>query len=219
MHKKWLSYFYPITIFKTSSTYNESLEITWNNGELVLDSKNANYSFGSLQRILRKGLLHIGKEKVNLMEEILVLGVAGGSVIQTLKKEFQFENKITGVEIDEVVLDLANRYFHLNEYPKVDLIVYDAFEFVLSTKKKYDLIVIDIFFDTKMPNFLFEKHFIFRVSQIISRNGFIIFNTMILSNEDNQRNLNFDLMAQTYFKIEKLPRVEQHNELIIMQKK
>jgi spermidine synthase len=101
----------------------------------------------------------------------------------------------------------------------VDLITYDAFEFVLRTKKKYDLIVIDIFFDTKMPEFLFEKHFIFRISQILQLKGFVIFNTMILTKEHNKRNLDFCELCDAYFKIEKLPRVEQHNELLILQKK
>jgi hypothetical protein len=32
---------------------SKSIEITWTNGELVLDSENTNYSYGSLQRILR----------------------------------------------------------------------------------------------------------------------------------------------------------------------
>lgn len=219
MLKKWFSYLLPITIYKTSSEFNACLEITWVNGELVLDSKNANYSYGSLQRILRKGLQHIGFENVKAMQEILILGVAGGSVIQTLKKEIKFDNKITGVEIDPVVLDLANHYFGLNTLNNVDLITYDAFEFVLRTKKKYDLIIIDIFFDTKMPEFLFEKHFIFRISQIIKNQGFVIFNTMILSKDDNQRNVDFCELCAAYFKIEKLPRVEQHNELIILQKK
>jgi spermidine synthase len=219
MLKKWFSYLLPITIYKTSSEFNTCLEITWVNGELVLDSKNANYSFGSLQRILRKGLLHIGFENVKAMQEILILGVAGGSVIQTLKKEFKFVNKITGVEIDPVVLDLANQYFGLNTLNNVDLITYDAFEFVLRTKKKYDLIIIDIFFDTKMPEFLFEKHFIFRISQILQLKGFVIFNTMILTKEHNKRNLDFCELCAAHFKIEKLPRVEQHNELLILQKK
>lgn len=53
------------------------------NGKLVLDSKNTNYSYRNLQRILRTGLKNIGFKKINKMSQILVLGVAGGSVIKT----------------------------------------------------------------------------------------------------------------------------------------
>jgi spermidine synthase len=60
MFQKLISYFIPVTIYKKNSAVSKSLEVTWNNGELVLDSENTNYSYGSLQRILRKGLKYIG---------------------------------------------------------------------------------------------------------------------------------------------------------------
>jgi spermidine synthase len=71
------------------------------NGKLVLDSENTNYSYGNLQRILRKGLHTIGLERINKMNKILVLGVEGVSVIKTLTEEFKFKGKIIGVEIDK----------------------------------------------------------------------------------------------------------------------
>jgi spermidine synthase len=40
-----------------------------------MDSKNTNYSYGSLQRILRKGLQSIGFENIKNCNSILVLGV------------------------------------------------------------------------------------------------------------------------------------------------
>ena len=159
MLAKFFSYFIPINVVKKNSSISNTLEVTWNNGELVLDSKNTNYSYGSLQRILRKGLKYIGFERIRKFENILVLGVAGGSVIKTLANEIKFKGKITGVEIDKEVVAIANTYFKLNEIKNLDLIIDDAFEFVLKTKTKYDLIIIDIFQDTTMPNFLFEDFF------------------------------------------------------------
>ena len=85
MLKKIISYFYPINLYKTTSEISKTLEVTLVNGEIVLDSKNTNYSYGSLQRILRKGLKFIGFDNIKSMNHILVLGVAGGSVIKTLK--------------------------------------------------------------------------------------------------------------------------------------
>lgn len=55
MLKKIFSYLIPIKIYQTKSDVSKTIEITWANGELVLDSKNTNYSYGSLQRILRLG--------------------------------------------------------------------------------------------------------------------------------------------------------------------
>lgn len=89
MLKKLFSYLLPVTIFKQNSTLSKTLEVTWTDGKLVLDSENTNYSYGNLQRILRKGLKIIGFEKIKSMQKILVLGVAGGSVIRTLVDEIK----------------------------------------------------------------------------------------------------------------------------------
>lgn len=66
--KRLLSYFYPIT--KTvKSKYSDTLELTWYNGKKHLNTKNTNYSYGSLQQILKFGL-----EQINLknIENILI---------------------------------------------------------------------------------------------------------------------------------------------------
>jgi len=115
MIAKFLSYFIPINVYKKNSAVSNTLEVTWNNGELVLDSKNTNYSYGSLQRILRKGLKYIGFDRIRTFENILILGVAGGSVVKTLAEEVKFKGQITGVEIDPEIVEIANTYFKLNE--------------------------------------------------------------------------------------------------------
>ena len=219
MLRKLFSYIIPIKIFKTNSSLSKTIEVTWANGQLVLDSENTNYSYGSLQRILRTGLKHFGFEKIAKMEHILVLGVAGGSVIKTLVDEIHYKGKITGVDIDSDIIKIANEFFQLDEIKNLDIIIDDAFEFVLKTKDRYDLIIVDIFQDTTMPNFLFEKFFIDRICFLLKSKGIILFNTMCLTAADNFRNQNlikdFDNANYT---IQTIPRVEVHNELIIIEK-
>ncbi|MDR6844329.1 fused MFS/spermidine synthase [Flavobacterium granuli] len=219
MLRKLLSYIIPIKIYKTKSTLSKTIEVTWANGELVIDSENTNYSYGSLQRILRKGLKHFGFEKIAKMDNALVLGVAGGSVIKTLVDEIHFEGQITGVDIDPDIIKIANEYFKLNEIKNLNIIIDDAFEFVLKTKDRYDLIIIDIFQDTTMPNFLFEKFFINRICFLLKSKGVVLFNTMCLTAGDNFRNQNFiKEFNEENFRIQSIPRVEVHNELIIIEK-
>ena len=218
MVQKFLSYFIPISIKKFNSEISKSLEVTWNNGELVLDSKNTNYSYGSLQRILRKGLKYIGFERIKNFENILVLGVAGGSVIKTLVDEVKFSGKITGVEIDSKVVEIANNYFGLNKIPNCKIVVDDAFEFVLKTKEKYDLIIIDLFQDTTMPNFLFEDFFINRINFLLNINGFILFNTMVITKNDEIRNQLYKTKFDKNYSLRMYPKVETHNELFTIKK-
>lgn len=219
MIQKIFSYLYPIKIFKKNSARSKTIEVTWTNGELVLDSENTNYSYGSLQRILRYGLRNIGYDKVLKMDHILVLGVAGGSVIKTLVDEIEYKGKITGVEIDPDMIQIANQYFNLNKIKQLQIVIDDAFEFVLKTKDRYDLIIIDIFEDTNMPNFLFEKFFSERVSFLLKDQGFVLFNTMILDEAHNVRNRKYiSEINPKLFTSKMLPRIEVHNELIIIEK-
>ena len=219
MIRKFFSYIIPIKIFKKKSARSKMIEVTWANGELVLDTENTNYSYGSLQRILRYGLRNIGYDKILEMEHILLLGVAGGSVVKTLVDEISYKEKITGVEIDPDIIQIANEYFNLDQIKQLEVVIDDAFEFVLKTKDKYDLIIIDIFEDTHMPNFLFEKFFVDRVCTILKDNGFVLFNTMILHEAHNVRNRKYVAEVNPkMFKAKMLPRIEVHNELIIINK-
>lgn len=219
MLKKILSYLLPINIYTVKSAISKTLEVTWANGELVLDTENTNYSYGSLQRILKYGLQAIGYDKVREMDHILVLGVAGGSVFKTLIDEIKFKGTLTGVEIDPSIIEIATDHFKLKEIPRLEIVIDDAFEFVLKTSEKYDLIIIDVFQDTTMPNFLFESFFVQRICYLLKSKGSIVFNTMILTEAHNLRNKKYlTSFADSDFLIKTLPRIEKHNELIIIDK-
>lgn len=218
MFKKLVSYFVPVNLIKKDSEISNKLEVTLNYGKLVLDSKNTNYSYGSLQRILRKGLHYIGFERIRTFNNVLVLGVAGGSVIKTLRDDIRFSGHITGVELDAKIIELANTYFELNKVPNCSIVIEDAFEFVLKSNQVYDLIIIDIFKDTTMPNFLFEDFFIQRVNAMLSVNGFILFNTMTLTEKDKSRNLDYRNKFSKDYSVRMYPKVEDHNELFTIKK-
>ena len=112
-----------------------------------------------------------------------------------------------------------NTAFKLDEIKNLTIVIDDAFEFVLKTKAKYDLIIIDIFQDTEMPNFLFENFFINRVGDLLKNNGYILFNTMLLNEKQNLRNKAYIQEFNTKsYSIFTVPRIENHNELIIIQK-
>ena len=218
MISRLFSYIIPVNIIKLKSSYSKSIEVSWNNGQLVLDSENTNYSYGSLQRILRKGLKYIGFDRIRKFEKILVLGVAGGSVIKTLVDEIKFNGEITGVEIDQTMIEVVNKYFKLNEIYNLKIVIDDAFEFVLKTKETYDLIIIDIFQDTTMPSFLFQDFFINRINFLLNVNGFILFNTMITNEKDSLRNIEYKNKFSENYSLRMYPKVEDHNELFTIKK-
>lgn len=219
MFQKILSYFIPKIIHKTISEVNDTLEVCYVNGKLVLDSKNTNYSYGNLQKVLKKGLLKIGKEQINQFQNTLILGVGAGCVIETLVEEFNYQQKIIGIELDKKVIKIAQDYFNLNRFKNFDLIQYNAFDYVLETKQKFDFIIIDIFQDTKMPYFLFEIFFMKKIHEILNKKGIVLFNTMVINTNDEKRNIKFIQDNNIFFDIFSIKKVEFYNELIFLEKK
>jgi len=129
-----LSYIYPTTR-KVKSDFNGTLEITWYNGKKHLNTKNANYSYGSLQKILK-----IGLQKIDLSQckKILVLGLGGGSVIKTLQQDFNYKNHITAIDIDPIITDIAKEEFEVTKSKNLEIICTDALLFMQQNKKQFD---------------------------------------------------------------------------------
>lgn len=216
--KKLASYFYPITVKSIPSERSGVIELTLVNGKLLMDSKTANYSYGNLQKVLKKGLLHIGKKRLQELESILVLGVAGGSVIKTLRNDFKLTSPITGVEIDSDVLALANSYFQLHDIDNLTLVDANAFTYLNNCKKHYDLIIVDIFNDSEMPIELFDVSLWSTVHQLLSKNGICLFNTIANSKESTTRNLHLKQQIHPLFSTVKTLKTHQINELFILNK-
>jgi spermidine synthase len=217
MFKKILSYFYPITIYKETSKISKSIEVTLYNGKMLLNTKNTNYSYGSLQSILTKGLLDIGAAEINRMESILILGVAGGSVVQTLVTDFSFSKKIFGIELDAEIIHIANSYFGLDKISNFKCLIQDAEQFVQTDKNQYDLIIIDIFKDTEMPEFLFQESFISNCKQLLNKKGYILFNTMHLNNSNlSKTEVYLSHFDSDLYETKVLKNIEKYNDVIII---
>ena len=218
--KKLLSYFVPVNIYYRKSDINKSLEVTWNNGKLVLDTENTNYSYGSLEKVLRIGLEHIDYDIIKKFDSILVLGIAAGCVVKILINEIGFKGKITGVEIDPATIDLANKYFGLSTIKNLEIIIDDAQLFIEKTSEKYDLIIVDVFQDKVMPYFLFEEKFSANLQKAINIEGIILFNTIANNISDEIRNDIFvkEILNKNIL-VERFPNIEGKNELLILKNK
>ncbi len=216
--KKLASYFYPIKVHEIPSKRSGAIEVTLVNGKLVIDSENANYSYGSLQKILKKGLLLFDKNKLQQCKNILVLGVAGGSVIETLQDDFNLiDAKITGIEIDETVLNIAKKYFKIDKKPNVTLLIADAFHFIKTSNEIYDLIIIDIFNDQNMPKELFTDVFWNHIHRILSTNGLCLFNSIPTSFTTNTKNKVLAQFLKSLFRQVRRKQIEI-NELFVLEK-
>lgn len=212
LFKKILSYIYPITE-KIKSKHSGELELTLFNGKLVLDSENANYSYGSLQKILQFALQQID---LSGKESLLLLGLGGGCVIDLLKKDHQYKGSITVIEIDEVVIQIAKERFGISENDKITIFCADAFQWVNQINTNYDVVIVDLFIDNQVPLQCWVIDFWKKLSAHIHTKGYIIFNMMNLN--DDKLNLIQEKLREQQFDIQIFSKVEKTNILLIAQK-
>jgi len=207
MLKKAISYIFPITR-KIKSDYSGYFELTVINGKTLLDTAHANYSYGSLQRVLKFSLQQIDLSGIN---NILLLGLGGGSVIKTLRNDFVYAGNITAVEIDPVMIDIAAKEFGIIPGNKTLIACGDAFDFVKNNNHFFDLIIIDLFIDNKVPDKFLYPEFWDNVLKRINKKGSIIFNTLCTPDvniqpvEDNLKQNGFEY--RVYQQVEKTNRV------------
>ncbi|NRR89962.1 fused MFS/spermidine synthase [Winogradskyella undariae] len=209
--KRILSYIYPVTKTITSK-YSGELEITWYNGRKHLNSENANYSYGSLQRILKFGLQKINLNSVN---SVLVLGMGGGSVIETLRSDFSYTKFIEAVELDPVVIDIAKTEFGITESSQLKINCADAFQFIKTNTKPFDLIIVDLYIDLTVPDKFLSQEFWTSVLNSKSSKGFILFNASVKASNESKIDSLVNYFKSKVFKVDIYKKVNNTNTVII----
>lgn len=212
--KKFLSYIWPTTR-RFSSEINGTLEITYINGKKVLDTENANYSYGSLQKILEIGLTKVDLKSV---ENLLLLGMGGGSIIHSLRNTFEYTKNIVAVEIDPTIIKLAKDEFGVSASKNLQIIEDDAFQYVKTSKEKFQLIIIDLFIDINVPPIFLGKEFCENVSSLLQKNGFLIFNVGINLNKDSATVETISANFGASFEFQLYEKVNGTNTLLVAQK-
>ena len=184
--QKYLSYFYRIVVEKTTSAYNPGLIVAIQDGKYVLNSKNANYSFASLHRVFQQALAKIEWSKKSI-NSVLVLGCGAGSIPAIIYNELNLKPKIDAIEIDEKVIELGNKYFGLGQYTNLNIIITDASNFVKTTNKKYDLILVDLFKGINVPDKFLAPPFFELLKNLVTNDGEILINFVAYNYETKQQ--------------------------------
>lgn len=165
-------------VFCTSSPYNAELKVVLNNGAYLLNSGKANYSFGNLHRVFQKVFARTKLAEKNI-KSALLLGFGTGSVAHILQHELKINCPITGVEIDSEVIKLARTYFKLSSLNDCEIFEQDAEVFLQTTKKKYDLIIVDVFNEIEVPDKFQQASFIEEIKNKLTPYGMVYFNFVV----------------------------------------
>jgi len=128
-------------------------------------------SGGVVSDVWRTTLWKIKKFKI---KNCLILGLGGGSAA-LLVKRFWSDAKITGVDIDPVMVELGKKYLGLK---KVRVVIKDAEDFIKKTKRKFDLILVDTYVGYEYPEKFEKDEFAYSVKKCLNKGGIAIFNRL-----------------------------------------
>lgn len=106
--------------------------------------------------------------------QVLVLGVAGGTVIHLLHSYYP-KAVIIGVDIDQTMIDVGKKYFGLDQIENVSYICQDA-EMFIAMKKKFDIIIVDLFIGTHVPELVRKESFLKNLKTSLTNQGVVIIN-------------------------------------------
>ncbi|MBI2326356.1 methyltransferase domain-containing protein [Candidatus Collierbacteria bacterium] len=105
-------------------------------------------------------------------ENILILGLGGGSALFWLRRRFP-KSHLTAVEIDPVMIEIAQKYFHIGKIKDLTIVNQDAVEFIKKIKQtlpagrqEFSLILMDCYQGFLTPTGFDEVNVLMKMKRI-----------------------------------------------------
>ena len=109
-------------------------------------------------------------------EEVLILGLGGGSALESVGKYWKTA-KITGLDLDPEMVNMGKKYISISKFEQLKMVIADAKGWTKSQKPQgYDAILVDLFKGTNIPEFFKSEEFLKSVRRLVKDDGVILFN-------------------------------------------
>jgi predicted membrane-bound spermidine synthase len=169
------SYYQKVLIEKVKSNFGFMLELYLVRNQLLLETPNAAYSFGTSYTAVALPLRDLGIQDYNI-DNGLIIGLGMGSVVEILEHYFPDKKlKFDAVELDSEVVYLYEKY----QKPNSEVVIYNesAVDFLLKKKtKKYDFIMSDVFVDDVTPEHFLSVHYYKSLMEMLHPKGLLMIN-------------------------------------------
>lgn len=179
------------------SQYSGEVVVSMHRGEYKLSTQNAIYSFGKNYSSFDIALNAVDIQHKEI-QSVLVLGFGLGSVVDLLENNNSIQ-KITAVDADTVIIDLAKKYLQANIKNKIMYVCSDAAEFVYNNAAQYDLVLFDVFIDDETPIPFMQTDFLFALKQLVANNGYLLFSKIDDSHKSKIENAQFEKKFSAVF--------------------
>jgi len=178
-----LSYLLPVKVASAPGKTTPNLELYRYQGRWQLGAATAIYSDGAAYRPLTEAFGYL-KKKLTQKQNLLVLGAGLGSAVSVLQK-MNIPIPCTLVDIDPQVIDWGKEILEPEPKMPCNWICEDVQTFVQHHSEKYDLIVLDVFQDRVVPQFVTNKSFLTECSLMLQDETSHLVLNYIINNEQN----------------------------------
>ncbi len=189
--KKTLSYVKDILLEKTSSEYNDILEVYLSQGRYQLCTSGAIYSYEDKYINFKTVFSKLNWDKLKV-EKVLILGLGLASVPQMLEQKFNKNFEFYAIEIDPEIIRLANKYILDDMHSPIQIFEMDAEIFIEISDDMFDMIIIDIFDNNVVPEKFESKEFLQKTAQLLSDNGIVLFNRLNINDTTYQKTMEYN---------------------------
>ena len=118
-------------------------------------------------------------------EDVLILGLGTGTFAELCLERFP-GCEVTGVEIDEKIVDISREYFGLPE--EVNAIVGDGRAWLTASEEKWDVIMVDAYQDITIPFQMSSVEFFTEVREHLAPGGVMVVNMSMRSESAGSMN-------------------------------
>ena len=186
----------------------------WEMGRKVLNTTNANQSFGSLHNVWAAAFLHLDLPQ-KPPRSVLLLGLGGGSAVHILRSELKLACPIIAVELDPAMIDLGKRHFGLGRWADLKIVQGDATIQVHALRERYDLVLVDLFDDLDMARGVDHGGFAHGLRERCEFGGTLCFNTVGYDDASEARCDRVKVLLQRVFSEVEEFRTKETNRVFI----
>ncbi|PIU34106.1 hypothetical protein COT03_02535 [Candidatus Shapirobacteria bacterium CG07_land_8_20_14_0_80_39_18] len=168
-------------IDKINSPINGEIKIIedfFSRKEMVVDG--ICQSGGLVERLWKVALSTVQSSKFKV-QSCLILGLGCGDAARLINEVWP-KAQITGVEVDQKVVEIGKKYFGLGEVLNLEIFVADAIKFVDTKYKipntRYNLILVDLYLGKDYPKEAESKEFLNGLKNVLNKDGLVIINRL-----------------------------------------
>lgn len=187
----------PKVLYQTHSEMNGDIEVVESGETRRLRvnkiTQSINYDSPMAERLVWGRCVKLLQDEEPNLRSVLILGLGGGTMQHLISQRFPGVSIVT-VDIDPVMVDVANQYFGVESIPNHTTIIADACRVIVEPEhfglnfQTFDAVIVDILLGDQYPDLGTSGNFLSHICKMVVPAGLVVINRLYL--EDHQEDVN-----------------------------